>query len=175
MSLFFPQDDATAVAYTQKRMAGDETLEGEVRYFCFLPFFPLYPLLALSAPLLPPLPTPHPRFPVLTYSPTRQSYEFRWVRDYQVASIRPLQQEYIFTFDAGEAGSTPEENAARPATAKGREKGAYYVPISNVTQLRKRRAKVRFRFRLSFFPLSSLLGRIEILCTLYLCGRVDRW
>ncbi|GAA5906162.1 hypothetical protein JCM6882_006063 [Rhodosporidiobolus microsporus] len=99
VSFYLPADDATAVAYTQKRMAGEETAEGE-------------------------------------------TYDFRWTRDYQVASSRPLHQEYVFTFDAGDGEEvTPAERDARPATTKGRKKGAYYVPVSNLTQLRKRRAK----------------------------------
>ncbi|GAA5870783.1 hypothetical protein JCM8547_001707 [Rhodosporidiobolus lusitaniae] len=74
-----------------------------------------------------------------------ESIEYRWVRDYQIASSRPLHQEYIFTFDNGDDDddetATPAEKAARPATTKGRKKGAYYVPLANLTQLRKRRAK----------------------------------
>ncbi|GAA5824962.1 hypothetical protein JCM11251_006042 [Rhodosporidiobolus azoricus] len=99
VSFYLPADDATAVAYTQKRMAGEDTAEGE-------------------------------------------AFDFRWTRDYQVAASRPLNQEYIFTFDAGEGEDVPAaEREARPATTKGRTKGAYYVPVSNYTQLRKRRAK----------------------------------
>ncbi|GAA5932306.1 hypothetical protein JCM10213_005284 [Rhodosporidiobolus nylandii] len=98
VAYYLPSDDPTAEAYTNKRMAGEDTVEGE-------------------------------------------NFEFRWARDYQVVGARQLTQEYVFAFDNGEEDSTAAERAARPATAKSRKKGVYYVPLGGFTQLRKRRAK----------------------------------
>ncbi|GAA6021674.1 hypothetical protein JCM10207_008109 [Rhodosporidiobolus poonsookiae] len=63
-----------------------------------------------------------------------QSYDYRWTRDYEIANNRALTKEYALTFDAGDEG---EGSAA----TKGRKKGAYYVALSGVAQLRKRRLK----------------------------------
>ncbi|GAA6028574.1 hypothetical protein JCM8097_007289 [Rhodosporidiobolus ruineniae] len=99
ISYYLPSDDATAVAYTQKRMSAQDTAEDE-------------------------------------------SFDFKWVRDYEVVAVRNVTQEYIFTFDGGDGEhETPAEKAARPATIAGRKKGMYYVPFQSVIQLRKRRAK----------------------------------
>jgi RNA polymerase II-associated factor 1 len=69
------------------------------------------------------------------------------VRDYELLVSRPLTQEYIFTFDAGE-DATEGEARVRPKTTGGRKKGAYYVPLQSAMQLRKRRPKVRRFFAL---------------------------
>ncbi|BGP49585.1 hypothetical protein JCM10450v2_005480 [Rhodotorula kratochvilovae] len=69
-----------------------------------------------------------------------ETFDFRWVRDYEVASNRLLSQEFILSFDAG-ADATEGERKARPATTRERRKGAYYAPVQGAIQLRKRRPK----------------------------------
>jgi len=71
-----------------------------------------------------------------------QAFDFRWIRDYEIASTRSLTQEFVLSFDAGE-DATEGERKARPATVGGRRKGAYYAPLGGAIQLRKRRPKVR--------------------------------
>ncbi|BGP00974.1 RNA polymerase II-associated protein [Rhodotorula toruloides ATCC 204091] len=70
-----------------------------------------------------------------------EPFDFRWVRDYELLVSRPLAQEYIFSFDAGEDATEGEERV-RPQTVGGRKKGAYYVPLQAAMQLRKRRPKL---------------------------------
>lgn len=60
--------------------------------------------------------------------------------------MRPLTQEFVFSFDAGEE-ATEGEARVKPLTTASRRKGVYYTPIETARQLRKRRPKVR--------PLSS--------------------
>lgn len=129
VAYYLPSDDANAVAYTQKRYDGEETVEGEVR--CRL-----IPLPSLSRRGV--------RLCELTQSTTiaPQTFDFRWVRDYELASSRPLTQEFIVAFDAG-ADATEGEQRARPRTTQGRGKGAYYAPLQSTMQLRKRRPRVR--------------------------------
>ncbi|GJN90224.1 hypothetical protein Rhopal_003223-T1 [Rhodotorula paludigena] len=69
-----------------------------------------------------------------------ETFDFRWVRDYELASSRPLTQEFIVAFDAG-ADATEGEQRARPRTTQGRGKGAYYAPLQSTMQLRKRRPR----------------------------------
>ncbi|GAA6050641.1 hypothetical protein JCM3770_000868 [Rhodotorula araucariae] len=69
-----------------------------------------------------------------------ETFDFRWVRDYEVASSRLLTQEFILSLDAG-ADATDGERKARPATTRGRRRGAYYAPVQGAIQLRKRRPK----------------------------------
>jgi len=74
-----------------------------------------------------------------------QTFDFRWTRDYEIASVRPINQEYVVSFDSGTAdgdGATEAEIQAKPDAVKKRNKGAYYVPVQQVLSLRKRRPKV---------------------------------
>ncbi|GAA5904762.1 hypothetical protein JCM8208_001347 [Rhodotorula glutinis] len=97
VAYYLPSDDPNAVAYTEKRYAGEETGPDE-------------------------------------------AFDFRWIRDYEIASTRPLHQEFILSFDAGE-DATEGERKARPTTVGGRRKGAYYAQLGGAIQLRKRRPK----------------------------------
>ncbi|GAA6017393.1 hypothetical protein JCM11491_006641 [Sporobolomyces phaffii] len=72
------------------------------------------------------------------------AFEFRWTRDYEISSARPLDHEYVVSFDSGTVeldGATDAEVQAKPDAVKKRKKGAYYVPVQAATQLRKRRPK----------------------------------
>ncbi|TNY18632.1 RNA polymerase II-associated protein [Rhodotorula diobovata] len=86
VAYYLPSDDPNAIAYTEKRYAGEETGPEE-------------------------------------------TFDFRWVRDYEIASTRPLNQEFIVSFDAGDEAT------------EGERKGAYYAPLGGAIQLRKRRPK----------------------------------
>lgn len=57
-----------------------------------------------------------------------QTFQFRHVRDYQVASTRGLESEYVFSFDDG--------------AEKGRARGVFYAPVAGASTLRKRRPRV---------------------------------
>ncbi|GAA5933392.1 uncharacterized protein JCM15063_001303 [Sporobolomyces koalae] len=73
-----------------------------------------------------------------------ETFDFRWTRDYEVASTRAIEHEYVVSFDSGtieEDGATEAEVQAKPDAIKKRRKGAYYVPVQGVTALRKRRPK----------------------------------
>ncbi|GAA5966641.1 hypothetical protein JCM8115_000234 [Rhodotorula mucilaginosa] len=69
-----------------------------------------------------------------------EAFEFRWVRDYEIAGMRQLTQEFVFSFDAGEE-ATAGEAKVKPITTAGRQRGAYYTPIDTAKQLRKRRLR----------------------------------
>ncbi|GAA5987564.1 hypothetical protein JCM10908_002010 [Rhodotorula pacifica] len=69
-----------------------------------------------------------------------EAFEFRWVRDYEIAGMRQLTQEFIFSFDAG-AEATEGEAKVKPITTASRKKGAYYTPLDTAKQLRKRRLR----------------------------------
>ncbi|GAA6058968.1 hypothetical protein JCM10212_001678 [Sporobolomyces blumeae] len=72
------------------------------------------------------------------------TYDFRWTRDYEMASNRKLAHEYVVSFDAGTIegdGATEAEVQAKPESTKRRKKGAYYAPVASVMALRKRRPK----------------------------------
>ncbi|GAA5985689.1 hypothetical protein JCM5350_007458 [Sporobolomyces pararoseus] len=73
-----------------------------------------------------------------------ETFDFRWTRDYEISSNRPLEHEYVVSFDSGtmeEDGATEAEVQAKPDAVKKRKKGAYYVPVQQATLLRKRRPK----------------------------------
>lgn len=63
------------------------------------------------------------------------------MRDYEIAGMRQLTQEFIFSFDAGDE-ATEGEARVKPITTASRPKGAYYTPIDTAKQLRKRRLRV---------------------------------
>lgn len=63
-----------------------------------------------------------------------QSYAFRFVRDYDITNGRPLKMEYAVTFVTDEDDEGMEESTRR--------KGAYFAPLRNAVQLRKRRPNV---------------------------------
>lgn len=66
------------------------------------------------------------------------------MRDYEIAGMRQLTQEFVFSFDAGEE-ATAGEAKVKPITTAARQKGAYYTPIDTAKQLRKRRLRVSGR------------------------------
>ncbi|GAA5834609.1 hypothetical protein JCM3766R1_003615 [Sporobolomyces carnicolor] len=73
-----------------------------------------------------------------------ETFDFRWTRDYEISSVRPLEHEFVVSFDSGtleEDGATEAEVDAKPDAVKKRKKGAYYVPVQQSTLLRKRRPK----------------------------------
>lgn len=68
------------------------------------------------------------------------------VRDYEVATTRKLNKEYMLTFDA-------PDDAAGDLTmigGKSKPKGAYYATLGDAQTLRKRRPRVRPDFFSSF-------------------------
>ncbi|GAA5920488.1 hypothetical protein JCM1841_003511 [Sporobolomyces salmonicolor] len=69
-----------------------------------------------------------------------QTFDFRWIRDYETTSTRPLQHEYIVSFDAG-PDATEAEAKVKPRATGARRKGAYYAPVGSVLALRKRRPR----------------------------------
>lgn len=127
VAYYLPSDDPNAIAYTEKRYAGEETGPEEVRRCARCTLLSLLPA-KQSADCRAGL-------------RSTQTFDFRWVRDYEIASTRPLNQEFIVSFDAGDE-ATEGERKARPATVGGRRKGAYYAPLGGAIQLRKRRPKV---------------------------------
>jgi RNA polymerase II-associated factor 1 len=66
-------------------------------------------------------------------------FDFKYVRDYEIATTRELYHEYIFCFDDGDG----EKAAKRP-------RGAYYATLNNAQTLRKRRPRVRYS--IAFIP-----------------------
>ncbi|GAA5873978.1 hypothetical protein JCM16303_002649 [Sporobolomyces ruberrimus] len=73
-----------------------------------------------------------------------ETFDFRWTRDYEISSARPLEHEYVVSFDSGTLegdNATEAEVQAKPDAVKKRKKGAYYVPVQGSTLLRKRRPK----------------------------------
>ena len=72
------------------------------------------------------------------------AYEFKYVRDYEVANTRYLRNEYIFSVDDG---NVPDElaNAFNDGHSErahnARPPGAYYVPVNLFQALRKRRPR----------------------------------
>lgn len=67
----------------------------------------------------------------VTATDAAQSYEFRFIRDYEIASTRPLKSEYVFTFE-----DAPEGGLLK------RARGAYYAEVAAASLLRKRRPRV---------------------------------
>lgn len=70
-------------------------------------------------------------------------FDFKHVRDYEIATTRALSREYILSFVEGENAATGEMEGESSRPSK-RARGAYYAPISNAQTLRKRRPRVRF-------------------------------
>lgn len=80
-------------------------------------------------------------------------FDFKYVRDYEVATSRHLHQEYIFCFEDGEeeealAAAAAEQagvpNPEKPSAAK-RPRGAYFTKVAQAQTLRKRRPRVSSR------------------------------
>ncbi|POY72190.1 hypothetical protein BMF94_4827 [Rhodotorula taiwanensis] len=69
-----------------------------------------------------------------------EAFDFQYVREYEITGMRPLTQEFVFSFDAGEE-ATEGEARVKPLTTASRRKGVYYTPIETARQLRKRRPK----------------------------------
>ncbi|KAK4704626.1 RNA polymerase II-associated factor 1, partial [Phenoliferia sp. Uapishka_3] len=77
-------------------------------------------------------------------APEDEAFDFKYVRDYEVANQRPLKEEFIFCFDEGpELDEKKEEEGvgvdSRPAK---RPRGAYYARLGMAQTLRKRRPQV---------------------------------
>ncbi|GAA5895276.1 uncharacterized protein JCM6883_001458 [Sporobolomyces salmoneus] len=73
-----------------------------------------------------------------------ETFDFRWIRDYEIANQRALEHEFVVSFDSGtieEDGATEAEVQAKPDAVKKRKKGAYYLPVGQTSLLRKRRPK----------------------------------
>ena len=77
-------------------------------------------------------------------------FDFKYVRDYEVATSRHLNQEYIFCFEDGEeeealadaaAENAGVPNPEKPKAAK-RPRGAYFTKVEQAQTLRKRRPRV---------------------------------
>jgi hypothetical protein len=99
-----------------------------------------------------------------------QAFEFRWVRDYEIAGMRQLTQEFVFSFDAGEE-ATAGEAKVKPITTAGRQRGAYYTPIDTAKQLRKRRLRVSQRVKAPLLVQAPVLGRCQGLILSVWCSQ----
>lgn len=71
---------------------------------------------------------------------TNQRFEFKHVRDYEIATSRILSREYILQFIDN---PPPEEQEGNEEGSNKRAKGVYYAPLSTAQTLRKRRPRVR--------------------------------
>lgn len=151
---YLPRDKETAEAYEARRRAGPEgaSAEEEVRSV-------LHSSLRSYHSPSPPPPSPPPLLPlptsfaIVTLSPgtnlLAQSFEFKYVRDYEISSSRKLQKEYVLCFDNGLFQTDDAPSDERPAK---RAKGAYYATLSEAQTLRKRRPRVRHPSLLPFSP-----------------------
>jgi hypothetical protein len=76
-----------------------------------------------------------------------QMFDFKHVRDYEIATSRHLHQEYIFCFEDGQddealaAAAADAAGAEKPPAAK-RPRGAYFSRLEEAQTLRKRRPRV---------------------------------
>lgn len=68
-----------------------------------------------------------------------EEFSFRHVRDYEVATTRPLHNEFVFCFEDGDLPENDEDGERPPAK---RPRGAYFTPVGEAQTLRKRRPKV---------------------------------
>lgn len=66
------------------------------------------------------------------------TFDFKYVRDYEVSARRQLEREYVVTFDEGEVLPSGEGEAPVQGPPK-RAKGAYYARLDTSCNVRKRR------------------------------------
>ncbi|KAK4046077.1 hypothetical protein OIV83_006382 [Microbotryomycetes sp. JL201] len=67
---------------------------------------------------------------------TGDTFNFKWARDYELATARQLHNEFVFSVEEGE-----EEEVQQLEGARKRKRGVYYAPIGEAQQLRKRRPR----------------------------------
>ena len=83
-----------------------------------------------------------------------ESFDFKHVRDYEVATSRVLNNEFVFCFEEGDdapaVGAGVEDEEVDRPKAK-RPRGAYFTPLDQAQTLRKRRPRVSGeRFRIQY-------------------------
>lgn len=119
---FLPVDDETALAYAKRRRrsnAIEADPEAEVTSSVSISDSVLR--IKLADPI--------------SYQPT---FDFKYVRDYEVSARRQLEREYVVTFDEGEVLPSGEGEAPVQGPPK-RAKGAYYARLDTSCNVRKRR------------------------------------
>lgn len=78
-------------------------------------------------------------------------FDFKHVRDYEIATSRVLNNEFVFCFEEGDPPVAPGDDEPDRPKAK-RPRGAYFTSIDQAQTLRKRRPRVSLcGMRLSLF------------------------
>ncbi|KAM0755951.1 hypothetical protein T439DRAFT_320650 [Meredithblackwellia eburnea MCA 4105] len=82
----------------------------------------------------------------LEVAPEDEAFEYGYVRDYEPATVRLLNEEFIFCFDDGPGSETNgtegiKEEEGGEVRSKKRPRGLYYSGLRSAQTLRKRRPK----------------------------------
>ncbi|KAM0786403.1 hypothetical protein ACM66B_001869 [Microbotryomycetes sp. NB124-2] len=69
-----------------------------------------------------------------------QTFNFKWARDYELATSRTLNNEFVFSVEGGSEENDDVEQGQHAGT-KRRRRGVYYAPVKEAQQFRKRRPR----------------------------------
>ncbi|KAK4051959.1 hypothetical protein OIO90_004489 [Microbotryomycetes sp. JL221] len=74
-----------------------------------------------------------------------EMFQFKWARDYELATSRKLGREFVFCVEDGDDTVSPEEEdqnlRENGLTSHKRRKGVYFSPLQDAQTLRKRRPR----------------------------------